>query len=849
MTIAQGVLDWVRQQPLWQQDLARRVARAVELDEEEIDEVLAVVKAAHGIDTPMPASEPVALTMDDLPSLESGRVATLLKFGRLQGVGMVVEDSQIEFSPVGITVIYGPNAAGKTSYVRGLKALCQTVDRGSKVLGNVFGGGSPPPSADVEYRVDDAVCHQRTPLVGKVHRLPGISVFDSACAELYVNDKNAIQYIPGPLLVLTRMAAVQTHLRYRLEHECDALKALRPTYDGLPEDTDTGRAVRSLTGAPTDLDLASFARIGPEDHKRIETLRAAVAAAEASTAAADAAVARVDAQEAETLAQALEELAARCGEEAATQLVQAATENDAAKAARQFAIERFRRAPVTGIGSEPWALLWEAARSFVESEGGAFPPGTEQRCPLCLQEIDQETAGHMADFEAHVRSAVNAAAAAAAARLSEALDSVAPSWADRCRTPLLTRLQHVEPELASRVATYLNAAAAHLAKAADAPRQWTALAARPDDQILALRTWATGRKAHAEELQKAVDAAQLAELRRELQDLEAKLVLAARLEEFKTWRRRLQSVTKIEQAHTALATNRVTTQQRQLAETLIAGALTAALGAELEALRCSHLPVSVDMTTARAETSVGLRLISQIPADLSSIVSEGERRAIALAFFLAELTMMPGDAGIVVDDPVSSLDDGRRKLIAHRLVRESAHRQVIVFTHDLPFLADLQSQAEAARQSVEVRGMWRLGDGVGRVDDHPPFKAMKLKQRIGVLDQRVQNWDSDPPTTQEAARQRVVQFYADLRTSWERAVEERLFQGVVQRLQRDVKTLSLRHVTVTPDLAAMVENGMTRASHFVHDEPLGATIPLPGQAEVAEDLQLLKDFAKAVPIK
>lgn len=849
MTIAQGVLDWVRQRPPWQQDLARRVARAVELDEEEIDGVLAVVKAAHGIDTPVPASEPVALTMDDLPSVESGPVATLLKFGRLQGVGMVVEDSQIEFSAVGITVIYGPNAAGKTSYVRGLKALCQTVDRGSKVLGNVFGGGSPPPSANVEYRVDDAVHHQRTPLVGEVHRLPGISVFDSACAELYVNDKNAIQYIPGPLLVLTRMAAVQKHLRERLEHERDALKALRPTYDGLPEDTAAGRAVRALYGAGDDPDLVSLAQIGPEDQTRIETLRAAVAAAEASTAAADAAAARVDAQEAETLAQALADLAARCGEEAATQLVQAATENDAAKAAQQLAIERFRQAPVTGIGSEPWAILWEAARSFVESEGSAFPPRTEERCPLCLQEIDQETAGHLADFEAHVRSAVTTAAAAAAARLAEALASVAPSWADGCRTPLLTRLQAVEPELAKQITAYIDTATDHLTKAEGAPGQWAALATRPDDQIRALRSWATGRKAHAKELQKAVDAVQLAELRRELRDLEARLVLAARLEEFKTWRRHLQSAAKIEQARTALATNRVNTQQRQLADTLITGALTVALEVELEALRCSHLPVSVDMATARAETSVGLRLISQVSARLSSIVSEGERRAIALAFFLAELVMMPSNAGIVVDDPVSSLDDDRREVIADRLVRESARRQVVVFTHDLPFLADLQARAEAAGLLIEIRGMWRLGDEVGRVDADPPFKAMKLKQRIGVLDQRVQNWDSDPPSSQEEARQRVVQFYADLRTSWERAVEERLFQGVIQRMQRAVKTQSLKKVVITSDVTEMVEEGMTRASLFVHDEPLGATVLLPGRTELAKDLQLLKDFEKAVPIK
>ena len=218
-------------------------------------------------------------------------------------------------------------------------------------------------------------------------------------------------------------------------------------------------------------------------------------------------------------------------------------------------------------------------------------------------------------------------------------------------------------------------------------------------------------------------------------------------------------------------------------------------------------PCRSTSTFTKAETSVGLRLVANEPADLSDIVSEGERRAIALAFFLAELTMLPPDAGIIVDDPVSSLDEERRQLIADRLVTEATHRQVIVFTHDLPFLADLQGQAEAAEVPIEVRGIWRLGDDVGQVDQDPPFKAMNLKKRIGVLKQRLQEWDSITPKSQDEARHRVNGFYSDLRISWERAVEERLFQGVVQRMQRGVKTMSLRHVEITKDHTDMVEAG------------------------------------------
>ena len=228
---------------------------------------------------------------------------------------------------------------------------------------------------------------------------------------------------------------------------------------------------------------------------------------------------------------------------------------------------------------------------------------------------------------------------------------------------------------------------------------------------------------------------------------------------------------------------------------------------------------------------------------VSDIASEGEQRALALSFFLAEVSTSETDGGLIVDDPVSSLDDERRSYIAARLVAQAGHRQVIVLTHDLPFMLDLVDRAEAAGVATLVQGVWRLGNEGGKVDDHPPFKAMKLKQRLGVLDQEVAQWNNQPaPRDFDEAWRRVCDFYARLRISCERAVEERLFRGVVQRFQREVKTLALRDVVVTPELIAAVEDEMTRCSQFVHDEPPGTAAGLPDRAQLAADLARLRDF-------
>ena len=78
--------------------------------------------------------------------------------------------------------------------------------------------------------------------------------------------------------------------------------------------------------------------------------------------------------------------------------------------------------------------------------------------------------------------------------------------------------------------------------------------------------------------------------------------------------------------------------------------------------------------------------------------------------------------------------------------------------------------------------------------------------------------------------------------AWERAVEERLFRGVVQRLQREVMTQKLGTVAITPELIEAVDEGMTRCSFFVNDAPQGTRTTLPGRSALGDDLAKLHAF-------
>ncbi|EKP95149.1 AAA family ATPase [Thermaerobacter subterraneus] len=127
----------------------------------------------------------------------------------------------------------------------------------------------------------------------------------------------------------------------------------------------------------------------------------------------------------------------------------------------------------------------------------------------------------------------------------------------------------------------------------------------------------------------------------------------------------------------------------------------------------SIVEIGVRHTGGRARTEYRLRVLGEtIPvvspggrSDVPSLVttlSEGDKRTLALAFFLARVTLEQSmeDCIIVIDDPVSSLDMGRRRATRDALLKVATRcSQLIVLSHDALFLRD-------ALEKIADDGIW-----------------------------------------------------------------------------------------------------------------------------------------------
>lgn len=851
MTLTEELCAWVQQQPRWQQDLSRRLLARAQLDRDDYGAAFAVVLAAHGaLASGAEADEPPSIELADFPAAaRDGATPRLQAFGRLRGVGAVVEDGELRFAIGGLTVVFGANAAGKSSYVAALKRVCRAVDCGGELRGNVFGAVPAQQTAMLE-----TVTGNQQPLSRQVDLrdprepvMSAISVFDTQCAELYVDNENTVAFVPSALLLLPRLAATQDQMRSDIERLKRETRSSIPSFADIAVGTEARRRVDALSQGSDVNAIEAFAVLSAEEEQRRAELRAAMVAAEAQQAIQDAEAAERDATQAEGLARSIDALAALVSDDALGEISKLAASDQIATEAADAAAAQFAGLPLADVGGAVWRQLWEAARTVATGgdKTGMWPPTAGQACPLCLQILSEDAAQRMSHFERHVQSQLATRAAEERAALDDALQAIEPERVKRCRGAFLASLRENEAALAGSVEGYLDSAEARIEAVRSHPMT-PEFVALPSEPGTGLRAWASQRRAHAKTLRAALQPEEAERLRRELDEFDARAALLAKLDQVRAAVGAYLQLAGLDRAFSDLNTNRVTRCQRELAQEAVTGALEGQLKDGLRALNCNHIAVELRARGQGGETYVALHLAGATGgARVSEVLSEGEQRAVSLAFFLAEVATADHDGGIVLDDPVSSLDDERRAYIARRLVEEARRRQVIVFTHDLPFVVDLGDQAKKLGAGVSHQWVWRDGDAPGRVDAEPPFSAKNFKQRVGALSQRLEQWDNVARApTQEEARRRAADFYRDMRATWERGVEERLFRGVVTRFQREVKTQSLAQVVITDELKRVIDDGMTRSSQFLHDAAAGTLTTVPGRTALSADFQPLAQFER-----
>ena len=202
------------------------------------------------------------------------------------------------------------------------------------------------------------------------------------------------------------------------------------------------------------------------------------------------------------------------------------------------------------------------------------------------------------------------------------------------------------------------------------------------------------------------------------------------------------------------------------------------------------------------------------------------------------------------DDPVSSLDYRWREGVARRLVHEAKSRQVIVFTHDVVFLLLLKQFAEEQGVAQLDQHVRQLSKGAGICTEELPWVAMPVRKKIGYLKNQWQTKGKLLRDGHQAAYEKEAKYlYGLLRETWERAIEEVLLNGIVERFRPGVQTQHIGTIAdITSEDCRRIDAAMTKCSKWLpgHDQASAARAPVPEPAELKADIDTLEEWVTAI---
>lgn len=842
------ILEWSRDRPVWQRDALRRLMTADELSDADILELTALCAD--------PTQPHRALSDADLAAPGGGSPPVQLKAIRgVQNVNALAENQKLSFLEKGVTVVYGDNGSGKSGYVRILKQACRARGPDAKILKNIYSVPSGSQKADFDY-LAGGQSQKATWQDGATdtRMLSAISVFDTATATVHVDATNDVAYTPFPMKVLERLVQACRLVKGKFDAEIAAIEQQTPQALRSPPcaaDTVVGGLVASL-GKETRPDaVKALAKLTAEEETRLAQFTADL------NQDVKPAITRLQGHKRrlELLQQQLASVAGAASDETALRLAQLNADYLAKKEASAIAAQSlFAADPLPGVGGDTWRTLWEAARDYSVSAAypaAAFPvTESDSRCVLCQQALGPEAAARLQRFEAFVQDRTKQEemrAFAAIEALAGDLKRHCPSVRGAVEELWSIGEDMDLPELSECLRRYFVQARWRLrgillTKSVPAFPLPPLPEAGLKSQIEAVEGRISGILADENsETRRA--------LRREFQELRDRKWLSGMEADVIAEIGRKKTIADKKVAVRDTRQNEITGKASALAEALVTDRLRGRFAQEVDHLKVAGL--AVELRKERSQHGVPLFRVSLIhkpDTKAGAILSEGEHRCVALAAFMAELSTTDDHSGIVFDDPVSSLDHLHREAIAARLADEGRSRQVIVFTHDLPFLFLLERACrtpgeEKEPTNVAIRHIARRGGNPGFCENTPPMKAQSTAKRVETIAGHLGNtrfqFEQDPEGIWLVTAKGLL---GQIRDTWEGAVES-IVAPVLRTFSSKVDTKGFAKLSaVTESDARSMRTAYGRCSELLHkaSEALNPSVPTPGQIE--NEIQCLRDW-------
>lgn len=845
MDVQTEIRAWLLKQQDWLQETAERLLEQVHLAPADYNALIALIKSPEG--QAVTNHRTFAGLMRDP---DEASVLRLTRVENITGIENLGPRLPLDFGTGNLIVIYGHNGSGKSSYTRILKKI-SGKPRAMELRSNVF---QVPP---VESKCQISFHHNGAPSTsewhagsGPIEALRHVDIFDTDEASHYLRAESTATYTPPVVRLFENLAAATDRIKELLTDEQAKLVKTLPVLPAPYQQTEAGRSYAALQG----LADAAIERLLEWKEEHSQSLEALIDRLKVEDPAASAKQKRgTKTQVEQIISSVLHASKAYSAEN--VEAIRSLRINAAAK--RKIALEaaQIQTAVLEGVGTPTWRALWEAAREYstIPYPDSPFPVTVGARCVLCQQDLSDAAQQRLVDFERFVQGKLEVDAQTAEKNYKDALGQLplAPSEQQlqtQCEAGGLVDPRWKEylsefwiKAAASRLSLYSEELIEAAMPVKDMSGAMNALSKYRDD----LETLAAQFDKDALEFDRV-------KANGERQAFEAKKWVAQQGLAVRDEIKRLRSVKSYDDWKALASSRQISMKATQISEKVVTDAYVARFNRELDALGAKKIQIELVKTrtkSARVLHQLRLKGVKNGQSSPESVLSEGERRIISLAAFLADVADKPGSAPFVFDDPISSLDHDFEWHVACRLAELAKQRQVLIFTHRLSLYGTMEDVAKKAGEDWKTAHYRPMCiEAYGGMTGHPADQETwntNTKKANNILLTRLDSAKKAGEIDGAAAYRALAQsICSDFRKLLERSVEEDLLNKIVLRHRRSVTTNNL-----LPSLQGMlieelkvIDDLMTKYSCFEHSQSSELPVVIPEELELKADIEVLKKW-------
>jgi energy-coupling factor transporter ATP-binding protein EcfA2 len=724
------IKKWLDVQHIWIQEAACRILAKATIDDSDISEFVEIIKKPDGKES--------SKSYPSLGKTDSKNIR-LVSLGPVKGIDRLNPKKPLDFGKSNLVVVYGSNGSGKSGFVRILKKMCGKTNT-SELQPNVY---EPPPSnrsCIIKYSIGNEESSEKEWVINTpaIAELSNIDIFDARNGNIYLENETELSYLPPELTLFTNLVGLCGRVDKVLNDEKQKLVSALPAIPEKYKATSCSNEYNNLkyNTPQNNIDELLVSSIDGED--KISSLRQRLSISDPLESAKKQ---RAVKTQIDSIKLDIEKILESTNQNSLDKLRKELEGTiQKRKTANEGAAVLSSMVKLEGVGTETWRKLWQAAREYSISEAyknKGFPYIEENaRCPLCHQILDIETKDRLQNFEAYIQGKLESDARDAEKKFEEAINNLPNCPTDdvlksRCQaagfddvttdkiTVFFINAQNIIENLKSR----------HI------PENKTDSFQDIQELLEKISKLTDVVERTVEQLEKDAESFNRSEAESELLNLEAKKWVSEQRGAVKVEIERLKSIEQYAIWRKNTETAKITREASNISEKLITESYINRFNEELKKLGAAS--ITVELIKARGDRGrikhkIRLKNLVAAEVNIADILSDGEKRIVSLAAFLADVTGYNANTPFIFDDPISSLDQEYEEKTIERLVELSRERQVIIFTHRLSFLSIISDKVKKAELKQNIIHISKEPWGTGNPGDVPIF-GRETKEALNKL--------------------------------------------------------------------------------------------------------------------